>query len=42
MGELPKMTEGEIYLNVTRLDEGDYELRIMDKNRLIKKTKFKK
>ena len=42
MGHLPKMPEGEIYLNVTRLDDGDYELTIMDKNKVIKKTTFRK
>ncbi|UII78411.1 hypothetical protein [Flagellimonas sp. CMM7] len=42
IGNLPKMPKGEISLNVTRLDDGDYELKIVDNNRLITKTKFKK
>jgi len=31
-----------IYLNVNHLDEGDYTLKIVYKNRVIKKTTFKK
>ncbi|QLG45935.1 hypothetical protein [Costertonia aggregata] len=42
MGHLPKMPKCEIYLNVARLNDGNYELKIIDKNRLLKKTKFRK
>jgi hypothetical protein len=42
MGTLPKMTDSHIYLNVSRLDQGNYELNIMDKNKLIKKATFRK
>ncbi len=31
-----------IYLNVNHLDEGDYTLKIVYKNRVIKKATFKK
>lgn len=41
-GTLPQMPNYEIYLNVNALQEGAYELRIMDKNKIIKKTTFKK
>ncbi len=41
-GDIPKMPNNEIYLNVNALEKGDYELRIVNKNTLIKKTKFKK
>jgi hypothetical protein len=32
----------KIYLNIKYLAKGNYELNIMDKNKLIKKTYFKK
>ncbi len=41
-GKLPPMPDHEIYLNVNALDDGEYELKIMNKNKVIKKTKFKK
>ncbi|MFC4633866.1 hypothetical protein ACFO3O_08105 [Dokdonia ponticola] len=41
-GTLPPMPGHKIYLNVNALQEGDYELKIMDKNKVIKKTTFKK
>ena len=41
-GNLPKMPSQEIYLNVNALQKGDYELKIIDKNKLIKKTTFRK
>jgi hypothetical protein len=40
--ELPKMNSPEIYLNVSRLEKGHYQLKIMDNNRLIKIFTFKK
>ncbi len=39
-GKLPPMPSHEIYLNVNALQEGTYELRIMCKNKIIKKTTF--
>lgn len=41
-GELPPLPKQEIYLNVNALDEGIYQLKIMNKNKLIKQTTFKK
>ncbi len=41
-GDIPKMPNNEIYLNVNALEKGNYELRIINKNKLIKKTTFKK
>ena len=32
----------KIYINVNHLEKGDYELRIINKNKLIVKTTFKK
>lgn len=39
-GKLPPMPSHEIYLNVNALQEGEYELKIMNKNKVIKKTTF--
>lgn len=36
------MPNYEIYLNVNALQEGEYELKIIHKNKVIKKTTFKK
>lgn len=41
-GKLPPMPDHEIYLNVNALHEGEYELKIINKNKIIKKTTFKK
>lgn len=41
-GKLPKMPDQEIFLNVNALEEGNYELNIVNKNKIIKKTTFKK
>ena len=41
-GDIPKMPSNEIYININALEKGNYELRIIDKNKLIKKTSFKK
>lgn len=32
----------KILLNINHLEKGDYELNIIHKNKIIKKTKFKK
>ena len=32
----------KIYINVNQMEKGDYELNIINQNRLIKKTTFKK
>ena len=39
---LPKMATTEIYINVTHLTIGEYELLITDKNKVIQRTTFKK
>jgi len=36
------MPDHEIYLNVNAFHEGEYELRIINKNKIIKKTTLKK
>ena len=40
--ELESFPAKSIYINVNHLEKGDYELRIIHKNKLIKKTTFKK
>ncbi|MFT5892570.1 MAG: hypothetical protein ACI9Y7_002682 [Dokdonia sp.] len=39
-GKLPPMPNYEIYLNVNALQEGEYELKIIDQNKTIKKITF--
>ncbi len=41
-GQLPQIPDKKIYLNVNALEKGDYELKIINKNKIIKKTTFKK
>jgi len=42
LGELEKLPATRVYLNVNYLEKGSYELFIIHKNKLIKKTTFKK
>lgn len=41
-GEIDKLPGTKIYINVKHLEKGTYELAIMDQNKIIKKTTFKK
>ena len=41
-GNIKKLPYTKIYINVNYLVEGPYELNIIYKNKIIKKTKFKK
>jgi len=41
-GTLDSFPEKQIYLNINHLKDGTYVLKIMHKNKLIKKTIFKK
>ena len=41
-GTIDSFPEKEIYLNINHLKEGTYVLKIIHKNRVIKKTTFKK
>lgn len=41
-GDLEKFPSTKVYLNVNYLEKGNYELHIIHKDRLIKKTNFKK
>lgn len=39
---LEKPPSQQILLNINHLEKGDYELNIIHKNKIIKKTNFKK
>lgn len=41
-GEIDKLPDSNIYINVKHLNKGKYQLNILDHNKLIKKTTFKK
>ena len=41
-GDINHFTERNIYLNVNHLEKGIYTLKIVYKNKIIKKTTFKK
>lgn len=40
--KIEELPSNKIYINVNNMDKGDYELNILNKNKLIKKTTFKK
>lgn len=40
--KIEKLPSKLIYLNINNLESGDYELKIINKNKLITKTHFKK
>jgi len=37
-----QLPSNKIYLNINKMEKGDYELNIVSQNKLIKKTTFKK
>ena len=41
-GKIDRFPKCNIYLNVNHLDHGNYTLKIVHKNKVIKQTKFKK
>lgn len=41
-GSIPAVPKQKIYLNVNALENGEYELRILNKNKLIKTITFNK
>jgi hypothetical protein len=41
-GDLPKIPTRQIYLNISHLEKGEYLLKIVDKNKVIKHIRFKK
>ncbi len=42
LGKIKCLSSYKIYLNIEYLDKGNYELNIINKNKLIKKTQFDK
>lgn len=40
--QLDKLPDKKIFLNINAMEKGDYELNIINQNKLIKKTTFKK
>jgi CRISPR/Cas system-associated protein Cas5 (RAMP superfamily) len=40
--KIEKLPDKKIYINVNHLEKGDYELNIINKNKLIVTTNFKK
>ncbi len=41
-GDLPVIPSRQIYLNINHLEKGEYLLKIVDKNKVIKHIRFKK
>ena len=41
-GNMEALPDSKIYINVKNLKKGNYELNIINKNKLITKTRFKK
>ncbi len=39
-GKIEKLPDKKIYINVNHLEKGNYELNIINKNKLIVRTKF--
>ena len=40
--KIAQLPSNKIYINVNNMEKGDYELNIINHNKLIKKTTFKK
>jgi hypothetical protein len=40
--KIDKLPSNKVYINVNHLEKGDYELNIINENKLISKTTFKK
>ena len=41
-GKIEKLPDKKIFINVNHLEKGNYELNIINQNKLLVKTKFKK
>ena len=41
-GQIEKLPDKKIYININHLEKGNYELNIINQNKLIIKTKFNK
>lgn len=40
--KIDQLPSNKIYININNMEKGDYELNIINQNKLIKKTTFKK
>ncbi|WP_310556159.1 hypothetical protein [Flavobacterium sp.] len=40
--EIEKLPDKKIYINVNHLEKGEYELNVINKNKLLVKAKFNK
>lgn len=40
--KIEELPSNKIYINVNKMEKGDYELNIINQNKVIKKTTFKK
>lgn len=40
--KIDQLPSNKIFINVNKMEKGDYELNIIHQNKLIKKTTFKK
>ena len=40
--KIDQLPSNKIYININNMEKGEYELNIINKNKLIKKTTFKK
>lgn len=40
--KIEELPSNKIFINVNKMEKGDYELNIINQNKLIKKTTFKK
>jgi hypothetical protein len=40
--KIEQLPSNKIYLNINKMEKGEYELNIINQNKLIKKTTFKK
>lgn len=40
--KIDKLPSNKVYINVNHLEKGEYELNIINQNKLISKTTFKK
>lgn len=41
-GQIEKLPDKKIFININHLEKGNYELNIINQNKLIVKTKFNK
>ena len=42
LATIDQFPDKKIYINIKHLEKGDYELSLIDKNRIVIKTQFKK